>query len=58
MKRNSFLKTAAVLSMLVLALVITGVPGIALATVTGVSITPGSGQSYTIPVGGTLTLSL
>lgn len=57
MKRNSFLKTAAVLSMLVLALVITGVPGIALATVTGVSITPGSGQSYTIPVGGTVDLT-
>ena len=57
MKRNSFLKTAAVLSMLVLALVITGVPGTALATVSSVSITAGAGQSYTIPVGGTVDLT-
>lgn len=57
MKRNSFLKAAAVLSMLVLALVITGVPGIALATVSSVAITAGAGQSYTIPVGGTVDLT-
>jgi len=56
MKRNSFLKSAAVLSMLVLALVITGVPGIALATVDSVSISPVGGQPYTIPVGGTVDL--
>ena len=55
MKRNSFLKTVAVLSVLVLALVITGVPGTALADVDTVSITPPA--SSNIPVGGTVALS-
>ena len=56
MKKTNLIKAAAVLSMLVLALVITGVPGIALATVTNVIIKPGSGQNYSIPVGGTIDL--
>ncbi|MDP3447546.1 MAG: Ig-like domain-containing protein [Eubacteriales bacterium] len=57
MKKNLLHKAAAVLTMLVLALVITGVPGTALAAITGVTITPGAGQSYTIPVGGTVDLT-
>ncbi|MEA4915461.1 MAG: Ig-like domain-containing protein [Christensenella sp.] len=57
MKKNMILKVAAVLTMLTLALVITVVPGTALAAITGVTITPGSGQSYTIPVGGTVDLT-
>ena len=57
MKKNMILKVAAVLTMLTLALVITVVPGTALAAITGVTITPGVGQSYTIPVGGTVDLT-
>jgi len=57
MKKNLLLKAAAVLTMLALALVITGVPGKALAAITGVTITPGIGESYTIPVGGVVNLT-
>lgn len=57
MKKNMILKVAAVITMLTLALVITVVPGTALAAITGVTITPGVGQSYTIPVGGTVDLT-
>lgn len=57
MKKNLILKVAAVITMLTLALVITVVPGTALAAITGVTITPGVGQSYTIPVGGTVDLT-
>jgi len=42
---------------LALALVIAGIPNSALADVTAVTITPGAGQSYTIPVGGTVDLT-
>ncbi len=56
MKKN-MLKVAAVLTMLMLALVITVVPGTAHALITGAVITPGAGQSYTIPVGGTVNLT-
>ncbi len=57
MKKNMLFKVAAVLTMLTLALVITVVPGTALAAISGVTITPGVGQSYTIPVGGTVDLT-
>ncbi|MDD4312187.1 MAG: Ig-like domain-containing protein, partial [Eubacteriales bacterium] len=57
MKKNLLFKAAAVLTMLALALVITVVPGTALAAISGVTITPGVGQSYTIPVGGTVDLT-
>lgn len=57
MKKNLLLKAAAVLMTLTLALVIIGVPGTALAAITGVTITPGAGESYTIPVGGTVHLT-
>jgi LPXTG-motif cell wall-anchored protein len=57
MKKNLLLKVAAVLTMLMLALVITVVPGTAHALITGATITPGSGESYTIPVGGTVNLT-
>ena len=57
MKKNMILKVAAVITMLTLALVITVVPGTALAAITGVTSTPGVGQSYTIPVGGTVDLT-
>jgi len=57
MKKNLLLKVAAVLTMLTLAFVITGIPGTALAAISGVTITPGAGQSYTIPVGGTVDLT-
>ena len=56
MKKN-MLKVAAVLTMLMLALVITVVPGTAHALITGAVITPGAGESYTIPVGGTVHLT-
>lgn len=56
MKKN-MLKVAAVLTMLMLALVITVVPSTAHALITGAVITPGAGQSYTIPVGGTVNLT-
>ena len=57
MKKNMLLKVAAVLTMITLALVITAVPGTALAAITGVSITTTGGASYTIPVGGTVNLT-
>ena len=57
MKKTIFVKAAAMLTMLALALVITGIPGTALATVSSVSITAGDGESYTIPVGGTVNLT-
>ncbi len=57
MKKSLVLKAAAVLTMLALALVVVGVPRSALAAITGVTITPGSGQSYDIPVDGTVTLT-
>lgn len=57
MKKNMILKAAAVLTMITLALVITVVPGMAHALITGAVITPGAGESYTIPVGGTVHLT-
>ncbi len=57
MKKNMFLKVAAVLTMITLALVITVVPGTALAAITGVTITTTGGASYSIPVGGTVELN-
>ena len=57
MKKTLLHRAAALLIMLALALVITAVPGTALAAITGVTITPGAGQSYTIPVGGTVDLT-
>lgn len=57
MKKNLLLKAAAVLTMLMLALVITVVPGTAHALITGAVITPAAGESYTIPVGGTVHLT-
>ena len=56
MKKN-MLKVAAVLTMLMLALVITVAPGTAHALITGAVITPAAGESYTIPVGGTVHLT-
>ena len=55
MKKTLFTRTAALLTMLVLTLVITGVPGIALADVTSVSITPPASSS--ILVGEQVTLT-
>ena len=57
MKKNMLLKAAAVLTMLMLALAITVVPGTALAAIGGVTIVPGAGESYTIPVGGVVHLT-
>ena len=57
MKKTIFVKAAAVLTMLALALVITGIPGTAMATVSTVSITAASGEHYTMPVGGTVHLT-
>ena len=57
MKKNLLLKAAAVLTMIALALVITVVPGTALAAISGVTIAPGAGESYTIPVGGVVHLT-
>ncbi len=57
MKKNLLLKASALLTMLVLAFVVVGLPGTALAAVSAVTITPGAGQSYTIPVGGTVDLT-
>ena len=50
MKKNLLFKATAVLTMIALALVITFVPGTALAAISGVTIAPGAGESYTIPV--------
>ncbi|MEA4870415.1 MAG: Ig-like domain-containing protein [Christensenella sp.] len=55
MKKTSMIRVAAVLSVLALAFVIAGVPGIALAAVDSVSITPPA--SSNIPVGGQVTLT-
>ena len=57
MKKNILFKSAAVLTMLMLALVITVVPGTALAAISGVTITTTGGASYNIPVGGTVELN-
>jgi len=57
MKKTLLYKAAAVLTMLALAFTVVGVPGTALAAISGVTITPGAGQSYTIPVGGTVDLT-
>lgn len=57
MKKTFFVKATAVLTMLALALVITGIPGTALATVSSVAITAADGESYTMPVGGTVHLT-
>ena len=57
MKKTIFVKATAVLTMLALALVITGIPGTALATVSSVSITAAAGENYTMPVGGTVHLT-
>lgn len=57
MKKVNFSKAAAALMTLALLLVITALPGTALADVSSVTITPNSGESYNIPVGGTVTLN-
>ena len=57
MKKNLLIKATAVLTMIALALVITFVPGTALAAISGVTIAPGAGESYTIPVGGVVHLT-
>lgn len=57
MKKFRFTKAAAALMTLALLLVITALPGTALADVSSVTITPNSGESYNIPVGGTVTLN-
>ncbi len=57
MKKNMILKAAAVLTMIALALVIAVAPGTAHALITGAVITPNAGESYTIPVGGTVHLT-
>ncbi len=57
MKKFRFTKAAAALMPLALLLVITALPGTALADVSSVTITPNSGESYNIPVGGTVTLN-
>ncbi len=51
MKKNLLLKAVAALSMIALALVITVTPGIALATITSVTIVPDAGESYSLNVG-------
>ena len=56
MKKNLFLKAAAALTVIALALAITVTPGTALAAMTGVTISAAPGQSYDINVGGTVTL--
>jgi LPXTG-motif cell wall-anchored protein len=57
MRKTRLARAVAVVMTLALALVIAGIPSTALADVTGVTITPGAGESYTIPVGGTVTLT-
>lgn len=57
MKKTRFIRAAAVVMTLALALVVAGIPNTALADVSGVTITPGAGESYTLPVGGTVTLT-
>jgi len=57
MKKTKLSRAVAVVMTLALALIIAGIPNSALADVTAVAITPGAGQSYTIPVGGTVDLT-
>ncbi len=57
MKRTNLSKSLAVVMTVALALVILGVSNTALATVDSVSIAPGAGESYSIPVGGTVHLT-
>ena len=57
MKKNLFMKAAAVLTMIALAVAITVTPGTALATVTGVTITPDAGEPYALAVGGVVHLN-
>ncbi|HWQ06592.1 MAG TPA: LPXTG cell wall anchor domain-containing protein [Feifaniaceae bacterium] len=58
MKKISFTKVAAVVVTLALALVIIGLPGIAKADITAFSVTPTSGQSTDIAVGGSVELNV
>ena len=51
MKKNLFMKAAAVLTMIALAVAITVTPGTALAVINGVTIEPDSGESYSLAVG-------
>ncbi|MEN6338622.1 MAG: LPXTG cell wall anchor domain-containing protein [Clostridiaceae bacterium] len=57
MKKVNFTKAAAALMTLALALVIVGLPGIAKADITAISVTPTTGQSTDIAVGGTVQLN-
>ena len=57
MRKTILTKAAAVALTLALALVIVGLPGVAMAAVTGVSISTTGGASYSIPVGGTVELN-
>ena len=57
MKKFRFTKAAAALMTLALALVIVGLPGIAKADITAISVTPTAGQSTDIAVGGTVQLN-
>jgi hypothetical protein len=54
MKTFRFTKAAAALMTLALALVIVGLPGIAKADITAISVPPTAGQSTDIAVGGTV----
>ncbi|HWP21865.1 MAG TPA: Ig-like domain-containing protein [Candidatus Cryosericum sp.] len=58
MKKINFTKAAAVVLTLALALVIVGLPGIAKADITAISVTPTAGQSTDIAVGGTVQLNV
>ncbi|MEN6595649.1 MAG: LPXTG cell wall anchor domain-containing protein [Clostridiaceae bacterium] len=58
MKKIHFTKIAAVVVTLALALVIVGLPGIAKADITAFSVTPTSGQSTDIAVGGSVELNV
>lgn len=58
MKKVNFTKAAAVVLTFALALVIVGLPGIAKADITGFSVTPTTGQSTDIAVGGTVELNV
>ena len=58
MKKINFTKAAAALMTLALALVIVGLPGIAKADITAISVTPTVGQSTDIAVGGTVQLNV
>jgi len=58
MKKVNFTKAAAVVLTLALALVIVGLPGIAKADITAISVAPTVGQSTDIAVGGTVQLNV